>query len=111
MGTQVKVQNAKPSNGAAPHNGAQQAEQIPSGAAAMQSEIERLRALLAQANQPRALRCKVSSKGGVSVYGLNARFPVTLYEDQWTRLLDYADSVRAFMKEHKAEMAVKPPKA
>jgi hypothetical protein len=43
------------------------------------------------------LRLKVSEKGALSVYGLG-RFPVTLYKEQWTRLLDYADEIRAFIK-------------
>jgi hypothetical protein len=45
------------------------------------------------------LRLKVSEKGALSVYGLG-RFPVTLYKEQWTRLLDYADEIRSFMKEN-----------
>jgi len=47
------------------------------------------------------LRLKVSEKGGVSVYGLG-RFPVTLYKEQWIRLLDYADDIRAFLKDNDA---------
>jgi len=39
------------------------------------------------------LRLKVSEKGGLSLYGLG-RFPVTLYKEQWVRLLDYADEIR-----------------
>jgi hypothetical protein len=49
----------------------------------------------------------VSEKGGVSVYGLG-RFPVTLYKEQWTRLLAMADEIRAFIKEHDAELKSKP---
>ena len=45
------------------------------------------------------LRLKVSEKGALSVYGLG-RFPVTLYKEQWTRLLDYADEIKAFLKEN-----------
>jgi hypothetical protein len=43
------------------------------------------------------LRLKVSEKGALSVYGLG-RFPVTLYKQQWTRLLEYADEIKAFLK-------------
>lgn len=43
------------------------------------------------------LRLKVSEKGGLSLYGLG-RFPVTLYKEQWARLLDYADEIRKFLK-------------
>ncbi len=45
------------------------------------------------------LRLKVSEKGGLSVYGLG-RFPVTLYKEQWLRLLDYADTIRSFLKDN-----------
>jgi hypothetical protein len=41
---------------------------------------------------------KVSEKGGVSIYGLG-RFPVTLYKEQWIRLLDMADDIRSFIAE------------
>lgn len=43
------------------------------------------------------LRCKVADKGGVSVYGLNRQFPVTLYAEQWDRLLAYGDDIRKFI--------------
>ena len=49
---------------------------------------------------------KVSEKGGVSVYGLG-RFPVTLYYEQWTRLLDSADALRAFLEENKSRLKLK----
>lgn len=45
------------------------------------------------------LRLKVSEKGGLSLYGLG-RFPVTLYKEQWIRLLDYTDEIRSFLKEN-----------
>lgn len=50
-----------------------------------------------------ALYCKVSPKGGVSVYGLQ-RMPVTLYVEQWHRLLEFGDELRAFLSEHSAEL-------
>ena len=50
-----------------------------------------------------SLYCKVSQKGGVSVYGLQ-RMPVTLYCEQWERLLDFADEIREFIKEHDSEL-------
>jgi hypothetical protein len=53
-----------------------------------------------------ALEFRVSEKGGVSVYGLG-RFPVTLYQDQWARLLDSADALRAFIEENKSRLKVK----
>ena len=50
---------------------------------------------------------KVGEKGGVSVYGLG-RFPVTLYKEQWTKLLAMTDEIRAFIKEHDTELKTKP---
>jgi hypothetical protein len=51
----------------------------------------------------RNLFCKVAQSGGCSLYGLQ-RMPVTLYVEQWERLLDFADSLRAFLVEHDAEL-------
>ncbi len=53
-----------------------------------------------------ALSFKVSDKGGVSVYGLG-RFPVTLYYEQWTRLLDVSDELRKFLEENKSRLKLK----
>jgi hypothetical protein len=53
-----------------------------------------------------ALDYKVSEKGGVSVYGLG-RFPVTLYYEQWIRLLDQADQIRTFMEDNKSRLKMK----
>ena len=52
------------------------------------------------------LEFKVSEKGGVSVYGLG-RFPVTLYYEQWIRLLDQVDQLREFLEANKAGMKLK----
>ena len=60
-----------------------------------------------KANATRGVSLKVSEKGGVSVYGLG-RFPVTLYKEQWAKLLDLADEIRAFIKAHDAELKSKP---
>ena len=49
---------------------------------------------------------KVSEKGGVSVYGLG-RFPVTLYYEQWVRLLDLAGDLRSFLEENKGKLKLK----
>lgn len=54
-----------------------------------------------------SLEFRVSEKGGVSVYGLG-RFPVTLYYEQWIRLLDSADGLRAFLEENKPRLKLKP---
>lgn len=52
------------------------------------------------------LEFKVSDKGGVSVYGLG-RFPVTLYYEQWTRLLDAGEELRAFLEANKSRLKLK----
>ena len=52
------------------------------------------------------LEFRVGEKGGVSVYGLG-RFPVTLYYEQWTRLLDATPQLRAFLEENKASGKLK----
>ena len=77
----------------------------------VQKELERLRAENAalKARGGRGVSLKVSEKGGVSVYGLG-RFPVTLYKEQWTRLLDMADDIRAFLAEHDTELKAKEPR-
>ena len=54
----------------------------------------------------RRIPFKVSDKGGVSVYGLG-RFPVTLYYEQWTRLLDKAQELREFLEENKSKLKLK----
>lgn len=54
-----------------------------------------------------ALEYRVGEKGGVSVYGLG-RFPVTLYYEQWIRLLDGADALRAYLEENKSRLKLKP---
>jgi hypothetical protein len=53
-----------------------------------------------------SLEFRVGEKGGVSVYGLG-RFPVTLYYEQWKRLLDVADELRAFLEENKSRLKLK----
>ncbi len=49
------------------------------------------------------LYCKVSQKGGLSLYGLQ-RMPVTLYVEQWERLLDFSDDIRKFIEAHNDEL-------
>ena len=52
------------------------------------------------------LEFKVSEKGAVSVYGMG-RFPVTLYYEQWTRLLERADDLKKFMEENRSRLKTK----
>lgn len=54
------------------------------------------------------LEFRVGAKGGVSVYGLG-RFPVTLYYEQWTRLLGAAGDLSAFLEENKSRLKLKDP--
>jgi len=68
----------------------------------LKAENERLKS-----QRGRSASLKVSEKGGVSVYGLG-RFPVTLYKEQWNKLLDMADEIRTFIKENDAELKTKP---
>jgi len=74
----------------------------------LKAELERLRVENERLKnrQTRGVSLKVSEKGGVSVYGLG-RFPVTLYKEQWTRLLDMADDIRAFIRENDARLKSK----
>ena len=53
--------------------------------------------------QSRGLHLKVSTKGALSLYGLG-RFPVTLYKEQWTQLLDFTQDIRTFLAEHDHEL-------
>ena len=72
------------------------------------AEIERLKAEneRLRKRQSRALSMKVSQKGALSVYGLG-RFPVTLYKGQWTKLLEAADDIRAFLRDNDAFLSSK----
>ena len=60
----------------------------------------------AEAKKSGNLEFKVGGKGGVSVYGLG-RFPVTLYYEQWLRLLDVTEDLRAFLEENKSRLKLK----
>jgi hypothetical protein len=75
----------------------------------LKAELERLKAENEQLKNQRgrSVSLKVSEKGGVSVYGLG-RFPVTLYKEQWAKLLGMADEIRAFIKEIDAKLKTKP---
>jgi hypothetical protein len=71
-------------------------------------ELERLRTeneALKKASA-RGLSLKVSEKGGISVYGLG-RFPVTLYKEQWLKLLDMAGDIRSFITANEGSLKTK----
>ena len=74
----------------------------------LRAELERLKreneALKKGASKGVSL--KVSEKGGLSVYGLG-RFPVTLYKEQWLKLLDMSDEIRNFIKDNNAALKAK----
>jgi hypothetical protein len=73
-----------------------------------EAELARLRAEneALKARTRRGVHLRVSDKGGVSVYGLG-RFPVTLYKEQWLRLLDLAEEIRAFIRENEGQLKTK----
>ncbi len=76
----------------------------------LKAELERLRSEneALKKTSAKGLTLKVSEKGGVSVYGLG-RFPVTLYKEQWTKLLDMAEEIRGFIKANDSKLKAKGP--
>jgi hypothetical protein len=74
----------------------------------LKAELEKLKAENAalKARGARGVSMKVSEKGAVSVYGLG-RFPVTLYQEQWLKLLDMAEDIRTFIREHEGQLKKK----
>jgi hypothetical protein len=72
---------------------------------------EELKARVAELEKQKrsnSLLFKVGEKGGVSVYGLG-RFPVTLYYEQWVRLLDAAQELRNFLETNKTKLKLRQP--
>jgi hypothetical protein len=76
-------------------------EDIQAEVARLKAENERLKG-----QQAKGLSLKVSEKGALSVYGLG-RFPVTLYKEQWTKLLAMADDIKVFLAENDAKLKTK----
>ena len=74
----------------------------------LKTELERLRKENASLKKgaARGVSMKVSEKGGLSVYGMG-RFPVTLYKEQWLKLLDLSEEIRAFIAAHEGELKSK----
>jgi hypothetical protein len=78
----------------------------------IKTELERLRAEneALKRSSSKGLSLRVSEKGAVSVYGLG-RFPVTLYKEQWLRLLDMSEDVRLFIKQNEVQLKSKVPQS
>lgn len=78
----------------------------------MKAELERLRAenQALKKTSAKGLSLKVSEKGALSVYGLG-RFPVTLYKEQWNKLLEMTDDIRAFIKANDTALKTKGQQA
>jgi hypothetical protein len=85
------------------HSVSTEATELLAEIARLKAENEAMRAAKAKAG---TLAVRVSAKGAVSVYGLG-RFPVTLYQEQWGRLLAHGDEIKAFVKAHSAELKLK----
>jgi hypothetical protein len=74
----------------------------------LRAELERLKAEneRLKSQRGRSVSLKVSEKGGVSVYGLG-RFPVTLYKEQWQKLLAMAEDIKRFIAENESRLKTK----
>jgi hypothetical protein len=74
----------------------------------LKAELERLRQENTALKKGAAsdIRMKVSEKGAVSIYGMG-RFPVTLYKEQWLKLLDKSDDIRAFITANETQLKTK----
>lgn len=74
----------------------------------LKAELERLRNENAALKKGAAtgISMKVSEKGAVSIYGMG-RFPVTLYKEQWLKLMDMSDEIRAFIAANDAKLKTK----
>jgi hypothetical protein len=75
----------------------------------LKAELERLKKeneMLKQKPKRGTLNLKVSQKGAVSLYGMG-RFPVTLYKEQWLRLLDFSEEIRQFIQENESQLKTK----
>jgi hypothetical protein len=74
----------------------------------MKNELERLRKENAALKKGAAtgITMKVSEKGGLSVYGMG-RFPITLYKEQWLKLLNMSDDIRAFIAANEGALKTK----
>lgn len=76
----------------------------------LKAEVERLRAENEALKKPQRgkLSLKISEKGALSVYGMG-RFPVTLYKEQWLKLLEISDEIKSFIEAHAEQLKTKEP--
>ncbi len=76
----------------------------------LRKELEKLKAEneALKKRGAKGVSMKVSEKGAVSVYGLG-RFPVTLYQEQWLKLLEMGDDIRGFIRENEDKLKKKEP--
>jgi hypothetical protein len=74
----------------------------------LKAELERLRSENAALKKGAAtgITMKVSDKGALSIYGMG-RFPVTLYKEQWLKLMDMSDQIRAFIAANDSKLKTK----
>lgn len=74
----------------------------------LRQELEKLKAEneTLKARSSKGISMKVSEKGGLSVYGMG-RWPVTLYKEQWLKLLDMSDDIRKFIQDNDAKLKTK----
>ena len=79
-------------------------EQLIAQIAALKAENDALKA-----SKTGGPSCKITDKGGVSFYGIG-RFPVTLYKDQWIKLINHIEMVKTFLKDNDSKLSVKPAK-
>ena len=83
------------------------ASAVQAGGSPAEEELRRLRQENVRLKARRPLHMKVATKGGVSVYGLG-RFPVTLYREQWLKLLEMEPDIRAFIEANASKLRDKP---
>ncbi len=76
----------------------------------LKAEIERLKAeneaLKSKKSAAGTLSMKVSEKGALSIYGMG-RFPITLYKEQWTKLLTITEDIKQFIKDNDSKLKSK----
>jgi hypothetical protein len=86
-----------------------QREEVPVSDEDLKAEVERLKAENAALKKPArtgVLTMKVSEKGALSVYGMG-RFPVTLYKEQWLKLMGISDEIKKFISENDSRLKTK----